>query len=100
MNDTADILDRAADLIEFEGHWQGEPSDDEHRTYCPVLAVREVAPSTTTNVNFVLGRYLGLAVEPPYDITAIFDWNDSTPTAEVIDAMRRCAKSLREVASA
>jgi hypothetical protein len=112
----ADVIDQAADLIRFNGHWQGGNVDlvellDEQGDYdglnssvCVHLgcaaAVGEGEWGLAMDASEAMCLYLGLVDDDSrYRLDELFTWNDHTPTDEVLDAMGRCAKALREVAS-
>ena len=103
---TADIIDKAADLLFIRGRCVGA-AVDEHKRLCTIgaLTVAAMGDDIMTLDAYAmdedvrvarraLGRYLGHR--------GPMAWNDSLlPTPEndayVIDTLRRCAKELREV---
>lgn len=107
LDEIADAIDAGVDYIIANGWWNGDyvslegrPGDDRS---CMVLAIQDYRPRDHNYGRIlgeayrVLARYLGL--DPCNDVAlALFDWNDSHTEDEVVDAMRRCAKEMRELA--
>ncbi len=86
----ADVLDAAADLIEQNGRWRGEPKQD--GKHCPVTAIARARPQS--NAEFAAVDALYAQVGP------IVDWNDQEPDDTVVlGTMRHVAAQLREVDS-
>lgn len=110
----ADLLEKAADLMETVGHCKGrfvqykdnrKAKEGEEVAYCPVAAIShariELGHSDHIKLaaRHALVKHLGLKVgwseHLPYDFIA--RWNDEPErtTAEVIDAFKETAKDLR-----
>lgn len=94
----ADILDKAADLIEPEGCWmQGAFGLRKGTCFCAVGAIRAAldVPSITAAENWVdqnARKALGM------DAMTIEDWNDAPgrTQAEVVSKLREAAALARE----
>lgn len=112
MSTNADVLDRAADLIERNGWWQNFYYDlgtDLPKRECAVcargainLAANGRTPDRLSDVGqnalSALERYLGISGDHPHSVA---DWNDAPERTakEVIAALRGAAAAEREQAA-
>jgi hypothetical protein len=103
---TAAVLDRAADIIERNGHCKGfyyDASVDLSPAECPVCPLGALAlamGATNPKTDRAFGSPAEIALERYLDIVSVADWNDApdrTP-AEVIAALRGAAQAEREAA--
>lgn len=112
--ETADVLDRAADIIERNGWWRKSYYDFGavgSKPKCELaccargainLAANGRTPDRLSNLGedalHALERYLGISGEHP---DSVADWNDEPgrTVEEVIAALRGAAKAEREAAS-
>jgi hypothetical protein len=115
----ADLLDDAADLLEYGGWTQGQSRDPETGAMCATAAIDRVA---YTQTNYKLGAYVPMvtglarylnsnpvwwrsllhpsvseAIRNSTISNAIVGWNDDKERTaqEVLDAFRAAAKDLR-----
>ncbi len=82
----ADVLDKAADLIEQHGWWCGRVGVD---GYCVMSAITTIEGiGGTTSAAERLRSHVGA--------TVLSDWNDKQPDGKaVVSAMRACADKVR-----
>lgn len=104
--ETADILDRAADVIERNGWYQDFYFDlgtDLPPTECPVclLGAISIAMGNRSPKTEVFGSPAEIAMERYLGVVAVADWNDDAnrTVAEVLAALRGAAQAEREAAS-
>lgn len=109
-----EILDGAADVLEFRGHTKGLKHNRRENTYCAVGALEVSAkldesellwPWLNVEFNKTLS-FLGRFIDPKYDrknhiadaMCHIARWNDdpSTTKQEVVSTLRLAAKTYRE----
>lgn len=108
MSEIADILDRAADLIEPEGAWvrreyavtrSGYPISvlsDKACRFCGVGAIMRA--TETGNARLLLRKIAGLPALLGFgSLSSFYDWNDvkSRTQAEVVAALREAAAKAR-----
>lgn len=105
----AQVLEDAADFILMRGLCRGELKDPLDR-YCTIGAIYQVAPRDTDGVvagcaTAALAQHLrsqGALTAPHRDgsMSPLAVWSDaSKDDFEVIDALRLCAKGIRNTAS-
>ncbi len=94
---TSEVLDKAAELIEREGHWRGDWNVG-HRGYCAITAMTTAAHRSA---GFEINTYRAL-YKPAESVLRraigggyIPKWSDNTPTAEVIAMLRAVAMTER-----
>ena len=92
----ADVLNRAADLIEPEGAWMQDNYTRNLQSFCPLGAIAHVAGVGCTHASqhpasFALSRYLDPSDPSPGRVVA--RWNDAPERtqAEVVAALRQAA---------
>lgn len=103
VDETADILERAADLLQFGGWIQGAlrlfREDGQIIGRCALGGITD-AMTAEQQGDFLVGDDAVIALQNylGYETDLISAWNDnSNQTAEhVIDTLRHCAKDLRK----
>lgn len=95
-NETADILEQAADLIENVGHCKGKLWEFRSPNYATPVAycIRGAINTVGRNIDSVHAALQFLDKDAGGSIVV---WNDARErtAAEVIDMLRRCAKNVR-----
>jgi hypothetical protein len=95
----ADVLDRAADLIDERGHYQG--THKTLRSVCAVLAISDLTPDGGASKKVALDTLCDFVGQPQSKgLTLVYRWNDDNSTAFVLAGMRACAALLRARESA
>ena len=111
LTQIAQILEDAADFILMRGLCRGELADYDTKQYCTIGAIYQVSPADEDNQPSVAGeacdvleRHLRAQGVPLPDLvegmlTPVAAWSDnSSDDFEVIDALRHCAKDIRNSA--
>lgn len=101
---TAEVLERAADLIEERGWWQQDEECEQGDSLCAQLAIA----AAKTEIEFeymerfvpeqLLMEHLGIESTRNW-LDPLFNWNDDPirTKEQVVKELRSCAASLREV---
>lgn len=90
---TREVADTAAGIakdIRERGHYQGRNVRDEGKSCIIVNAGWEGRHCGTTEFIRALGHEAGFTVRSD-SLGSVYDWNDSTPTAEVLAVLDRMA---------
>jgi len=101
--EVADVLEQAADLIETVGWIQGSEEQRDNGIvigYCAIGAMRAVNCGILSATEHALGNWLWGLPNHVIIHRGVANWNDQPGrrAAEVIDAMKSCAKDLRNEA--
>ncbi len=93
-----ELFEKAADLIDDHGWWDGGNGGDDIAPHCVMTAIYQVQPAVIAvrvEAHRVLREFLGL----DDTASALGEWNDSClDGSEVTNVLRKCAEHIRGAA--